>query len=394
MTGAGETDSWGTSRRSRLFPGPFLVHADLHNHTRLSDGSGDPGRAFASLREAGLDVAALTDHSRWASLFLGLVPAPGWTGIDQRDWELTAELASAANADGEFVALRGFEWSTANHGHMNVWGTARFTDPLRTLSTMGRFWRWLEADGRDGLVGFNHPGTGRQRFGRFGLRPALAGRLVSLEVFNREHDYLFKGVDKGQPSPIVQCLDAGWRPGLLGVTDEHGDDWGRPPGKGRAGLYVRELSRSGVAEAMAARRFFATKVRGLRLDAAMVTEAGARARMGTAVPQPGGTVKVEVDLDLGQASWGRTMHVQLLRPDPAGGALPVVAHERKVTLPTPDEPVLAFDAELGGDRGWALLRVCDPDEPADPRAPADYAAFGGAVAYASPFWLDEAADDR
>ena len=36
---------------------------------------------------------------------------------------------------------------------------------------------------------------------------------------------------------------------------------------------------------------------------------------------------------------------------------------------------------------WAVLRVSDPDMPADPRAPAAYRGFGGAVAYASPFFL-------
>ena len=46
-------DAWGTSRASRLFPGWWLAHADLHNHTRLSDGAGDPRLAFASMRAAG-----------------------------------------------------------------------------------------------------------------------------------------------------------------------------------------------------------------------------------------------------------------------------------------------------------------------------------------------------
>src|SRR5919106_1380985 len=207
-------DAWGTSRASRLFPDRWLAHADLHNHTRLSDGAGDPGLAFPSMREAGLDVAAITDHSRWASVFLALADAP--------------------NLDGEFVALHGFEWSHAAFGHMNVWDSQRFTDPLRTVPTMGRFWRWLERRGGDGLVGFNHPGTGRLRFAGFGYRPALAQRLVSLELFNKLEDYLFKGTDRGGQSPLCQCLDAGWRVGLLGVTDEHGPDWGHPDGKGRA----------------------------------------------------------------------------------------------------------------------------------------------------------------
>ncbi|HTF60461.1 MAG TPA: hypothetical protein VK713_11195, partial [Actinomycetes bacterium] len=55
-----QPDAWGTSRVSRLFPGSWLAHADLHNHTWLSDGAGDPRLAFASMRAAGLDVAALT----------------------------------------------------------------------------------------------------------------------------------------------------------------------------------------------------------------------------------------------------------------------------------------------------------------------------------------------
>ncbi len=387
-------DAWGTSRHSRLFPGPWLVHADLHNHTWLSDGAGDPARAFASMRTAGLDVAAITDHSRWASLFLGLVGAPGWTGIDGRAWRRTASLADQANADGEFVAVRGFEWSHAMFGHMNVWGSGRFTDPLRTVPTMGRFWRWLETRGGDGLVGFNHPGTGRLRFAGFGFRPAMAERLVSLEIFNKTDDYLFKDTDRDGMSPLSQCLDAGWRVGLLGVTDEHGADWGCPEGKGRAGLYVRDLSRSGVLEALAARRFFASRVKGLRVDAALTSltspEAGSPrrpVRMGGVVAHAAGPALVQVDLDRGAAWLGRRLNVQVLRPGP-GRRLPKLELAHTVRVPSPDEPVIAFEADLDPAAGdWVVLRVSDPSEPADPRATGEYAELGRGIAYASPFWL-------
>jgi hypothetical protein len=387
-------DAWGTSRLSRLFPGPRLAHADLHNHTRLSDGAGDPARAFASMRAAGLDVAAITDHSRWASAFLGLVGAPGWTGIDGRAWRRTGSLADEANRDGEFVAMRGFEWSHAMFGHMNVYGSRRFTDPLRTVPTMGRFWRWLETRGSDGLVGFNHPGTGRLRFAGFGYRPAMAERLVSLEIFNKTDEYLFKDVDQGGESPLSQCLDAGWRVGLLGVTDEHGADWGCPEGKGRAGLYVRELSRAAVLEALAARRFFASRVKGLRVDAALTSltskQAGSgrrRARMGTGVAHSRGAALVEVDLDRGEAWWGRRLNVQVLRPGP-GRRLPTLAAAHDVELAAPDAPVIAFELDLDPAAGdWVVLRVSDPSEPADPRATGEYARLGRGIAYASPFWL-------
>jgi Protein of unknown function (DUF3604) len=383
-------DAWGTSRASRLFPGWWLAHADLHNHTRLSDGAGDPRLAFGSMRAAGLDVAALTDHSRWASVFLDRFKAPGWTGIDDRAWRQTIALAEAANADGEFVALHGFEWSHAAHGHMNVWDSERFTDPLRTAPTMGRFWRWLEHRGDDGLVGFNHPGTGRLRFDDFGYRPALAGRLVSLELFNKLEDYLLKDTDRGGESPLNQCLNAGWRVGLLGVTDEHGPDWGHPDHKGRAGLWVRELTRAGVLEALGSRRFFASRVKGLRLDAAITSLAGGgsgeRARMGTAVGHPGGPVRIEVDLDRGQASWGRRHILQVLRP---GERLPALAATLEVDLSGPDEPVAALELDLDpADGAWVVVRVTDPAEPPDARATGDWARQGRAIAYASPFWLE------
>ena len=366
-------DAWGTSRVSRLFPGWWLAHADLHNHTRLSDGAGDPRLAFASMRSAGLDVAALTDHSRWASLFLDRFKAPGWTGIDGRAWRQTIALAEAANADGEFVALHGFEWSHYAQGHMNVWNSRSFTDPLRTAPTMGRFWHWLEEHGDDGLIGFNHPGTGRLRFAGFGYRPALAGRLVSLELFNKLEDYLLKGTDRGEESPLNQCLNAGWRPGLLGVTDEHGADWGRPEGKGRAGLWVRELTRAGVLEALAARRFFASRVKGLRLDAALTSLAGAgagageRARMGTAVAHPGGPVRIEVDLDRGEAWQGRRLSLQVLRP---GDRLPALAATLEVALAGPGDPVASLELDLDpADGDWVVVRVTDPPPSRPTRGP-------------------------
>ena len=388
-------DAWGTSRASRLFPGWWLAHADLHNHTWLSDGAGDPRLAFGSMREAGLDMAALSDHSRWASLFLGLRKAPGWTGIDGRAWRQTIALAEAANADGEFVALHGFEWSHAAYGHMNVWNSRDFTDPLRTVPTMGRFWRWLERRGDDGLAGFNHPGTGPLRFGGFAYRPAMAQRLVSLEMFNKLEDYLLKDTDKGRQSPLCQCLDAGWRVGLLGVTDEHGPDWGYPEGKGRAGLWLRELTRAGALEALAARRFFASRVKGLRLDAALTSLAGGgpaqRARMGTAVAHPGGRARIEVDLDRGPDWEGQRLSVQVLRP---GDWLPTLAATLEVTL-SQEAPVASLELELDpADGNWVVLRVTDPSGPPDPRATGDWARLGRAIAYASPFWLERPARIR
>ncbi len=90
-------DAWGTDRYSRLFPGPVLVHADLHNHTMLSDGAGDPAEAFGSMRAAGLDVAAIRELSLLTAkpfLYVFNVDEDGLTDADLRA-RLSALVAPA-----------------------------------------------------------------------------------------------------------------------------------------------------------------------------------------------------------------------------------------------------------------------------------------------------------
>jgi hypothetical protein len=107
--------------------------------------------------------------------------------------------------------------------------------------------------------------------------------------------------------------------------------------------------------------------------------------MGTALAHARGSVLVELDLDRGEAWRGRRLNVQILRP---GRPVPTLAAAVDVVLPGPDEPVIAFEVDLDrADGDWVVLRVSDPGEPADPRAPAGYAGLGRGIAYASPWWL-------
>jgi hypothetical protein len=171
---------------------------------------------------------------------------------------------------GEFTAIRGFEWTEPWLGHVNVW----FSDEYLTVTTPGSLHglqEWLVDRAPDALFGYNHPGREPGRLADFALprsSTALAGRMVALEAYNRAEDFLFGGYADGHRSPLVDCLDAGWRPGLIGCSDEHGRSYGLA-GKGRTGLWVREHSRAGVREALLARRSFATREVGLRLDATL-----------------------------------------------------------------------------------------------------------------------------
>jgi hypothetical protein len=422
---------FGTSRESRLFPGTWLAHADLHNHTLQSDGAGKAELAFASMRSAGLDIAALTDHTT-----LGLTDPPGLSscsacsallGVDEAEWQKTLELADAAQEDGGFTALRGFEWSSPSMGHVNVWFSERWIDPLHTgggttgegagqfmhgesdgfipqiLSTavddviralpttgssMALFYRWLLSDphdpvypgGLDGIAGFNHPGREVGRFGYFKFEPELRERFVSVEVFNRRDDYLFEGTDEGVQSPINECLNAGWRTGLLGVTDEHGTDWGYPDGKGRTGLWVTSLTREGVKEAMQSRRFFSTRLRGLRIDAS-----ANGTQMGSVLKHTSGPVTFQIDIDRGKEFWDMPLNAQVLM---RGDFMPTVVHSEDIRYPPGISPVPTFTAAIDiADGDWVVLRITDPSQPADDRADGSWSAFGNAIAYTSPFFL-------
>jgi len=374
----------GAGRLSRVTRGTLLVHADLHNHTLLSDGAGDPDAAFPAMRDAGLDVAALTDHAiRGAAIEGTGVGGTPWIGLDRAGWRRTGKLADAHDRPGEFTAIRGFEWTHPRWGHVNAWFTDDFTD-IATHGVMDELYAWLTRISRPnglhaaaGLAGFNHPGREDGRFAGFRYAAAVAEQMVSLEMFNRTDDYLFEGVAAGGTSPLVDCLNAGWRTGLLGVSDEHSANWGLQPGTGRAGLWVTEHSRAGIAEAMRARRFFATRVPGLRVDA---TAGGMR--MGSVLRHREGSVEFILDIDGGPSWFGRPLQVQVLRPD---APMPAVAEVVEVRC----GDVTRFAVPMtSADGPWTVLRLADPDTTANTtQGPPNHPASNHAIAYTSPWFL-------
>lgn len=214
---------------------------------------------------------------------------------------------------------------------------------------------------------------------------------MSLELFNRREDYLFKNLAAGLPSPLVACLNAGWRVGIIGVTDEHGTEWGSEVGKGRAGVWVRTLQRHGVREALLARRVFATREAGLRMAA---TADGVP--MGGTVAPRRRTVSFALDLDLGPELAGTPAAVQVLRPGTqvpevvevlggvAGSRISIEPYRSKRRNP------VRFSLPLDPDDGdWVVLRVADPSRANDAPAPFDHPCNDWGLAYSSPWWLGE-----
>jgi hypothetical protein len=391
----GSVPAVGAARASRITTGTTLVHADLHNHTLLSDGDGDPARAFDSMRSAGLDVAALTDHATFSDNALGDVLTealpPDYhqaAGLTPNGWARTREYADAADTDGAFTAIRGFEWSEPMLGHVNVWFTEHYVDVLQA-GVMAPLLEWLRREpglvldgGADGIAGFNHPGREPGRFEEFRFDPAARDQLVSLEMFNRRDDYLFEGWVDGKSSPLCACLNAGWRTGITGVTDEHGVDWGHPEGKGRTGLWVADHTRAGVKAAMQARRFFATRTSGLRVDATASVSGGPATPMGSVLPASSGDVTFTLDLARDDSWLGRRMAVQVLRPGTDAPVVPLVQEFLVGDLVTVTVPLDIADGD------WVLLRIADPGQPNATPGPMGHPGNDLGIAYTSPWWLE------
>ena len=424
----------GASRISKLAAtsGLVLAHSDLHNHSLISgDAFGEPTRALEDIRAAGIDVACMTEHAIMGKGH-GQYTCPGHEeggchkveGINEPDWETMAAIADASYEPGHFVSFRGFEFSTPTVGHLNVWFTERFTDALweralitpRAISQVDQlfpelapivdvfeqapdiatilpFYDWMASDpdraifggGNDGVACFNHPGD----FGDFEAwtyHAGAAGRVTMFEAFNtngyENPDFFWWGADEGIENQFNACLNAGWRVGFTGVSDEHSGEYVRP-GTARGGLWLTTLSREAVRAALQARRSFATLEPGLRLDAA-----ANGAPMGSTIMHDAGPLAIELDVDRGPEWAGKPLWVEVVRP---GAGAPVLLTAIPITVPAPDQPPVTFSIDVdraGGD--WVFLRVIDPDRPKDPRASGAFEQHGGAVAYASPWFLDPA----
>ncbi len=321
-----------------------LFYGDLHNHTAYSDGMGRPEDALRQMRDRGLHFAAITDHGE----FFDREPAR-----KARRWAAAAEQIAALNGD-DFVAIRGFEWSSPHQGHSNVWWSAEFSSYLQTGDeSMTMYYEWLArarpTPGDTVLAGFNHPGREVTCFDGCMYAPALDDRVVTLECFNRQDEY---------GATYFRALDHGWHVGAIGVSDHHENDWGSPR-LPRAGLLAPTLSMGAIQAALQARRVFATRSPSLAL--LMMGNASLMGARLSLAAREALTIGVWCD---DPAASGRPARLELWTN---GGTLveareSVGLHEIRwrVTLPP-----------QGSEEHWYVVRVLHS---------------GNIIAYSSPIW--------
>jgi len=365
----------------------FPVTANLHCHTDYSDAvhqwlrilyseSASPADAYAYARWPGnLQVLAVTDHAeqispkaedgQTAAVVLGRTLKLWHRTPDE--WSDTLQQAAKATVPGQFVALRGFEWTghrTDALGHVNVIGSVDYTGAYAFVSayaqdmsaSLGGLYAWVRehstaVDGGPVVCQFNHPdsyASGGVPFGGFRVVPEAEPFFALIEIGN--------GYDLGVPlvsldmrysGPgtnekwYVKALDEGWHVAPTINEDNHTGLYGKQT-RHRTGIWVTELTLNGVLDALRARRVFATEdaaLSGMLLAVVNGTGGPATYPMGSRDIPP--ATSITLSLRAESAAGTDVAGAEIVT---VGGA--VVWSASGNTIPAPKTPVVEWKADI------------------------------------------------
>lgn len=254
-------------------PGVRLYFGDLHTHTWVSDGTGDPDEIFTRARDVlHHDFVALTDHdvsngNRYAA----------------HEWKYAQLLSNFFNRDGIFSTLVAYEWTSqpvakGGHGHRNLyfagnsaplWGVDREAPDSKTLFELLKTQPAFAVPHHTSWTGTDWEPVVSE------LQPLFEVVSVHGSSEREGGGPIAPRVGEGG-SYALEALQRGARFGFVGGSDGHGVPWHYGVSRqadvwttGLTGVFAKRLSRASLHEALKTRLCYATSgpPMGLWLDA-------------------------------------------------------------------------------------------------------------------------------
>ena len=267
LTGAAAVGAATRARSSQPRTRMNIYWGDLHCHSNLSYGEGDPEEGMKAAREH-LDFATITAHAAWPDMPAG----PGrlaWVAEyhrkgfakARRGWPAFREMMKSYRADGKFISFISYEWHSMKCGDRHIVyrdmdGELIVPDTLEEMKA--------ELEGRHAIVVPHHIGYMR---GYRGINWDTYTPKLSpvVEIISKhgcsENDYapypmLHTMGPRVAGSTAKAGLDRGCHFGFAGSTDNHS---GFPGcyGEGRLGVYAKSLTAGDLWEAINDRRTYA-----------------------------------------------------------------------------------------------------------------------------------------
>ena len=254
-----------------------IVWGDVHGHTGLSDGKGSLDDYFRHARDtAKLDFVIVTDHDFGHE-------AP-WR-MPQADWDLIQSKADEYTANGRFVAIAGYEWTSQEkywtevktnvvserlfpgpprfYNHKNVYFPARVPylfsakDPAYKSPD-------LLADAvrrAGGLIHNAHPDATPEGRDQFDYSPTASDVIANTELWPDLIRYRGTNYPVRGEQTVRAFLDRGGRTGFVAGTDTHE---GKPAA--RTAVLVHGLTGAAIFDALRHRRNYAVNNARIGLD--------------------------------------------------------------------------------------------------------------------------------
>jgi hypothetical protein len=262
---------YGCANRCRIAWG------DVHGHTRLSDGKGSLDDYFRHARDiAKLDFVIVSDHDFGHE-------AP-WR-MPKADWNLIQAKADEYTANGRFVAIAGYEWTSQGkywtevktnllserlfpgpprrYGHKNVYFPSRvahlFSAKDPAFNSPDRLAAAVRAAG--GLIHNAHPDATPEGEDQFDYTPWASDVIANTEMNADVIRYRGTNYPVGGERAVRAFLNRGGRTGLVAGTDTHE---GTPAA--HTAVLVPKLTRAAIFDALRRRHNYAVNHARIELD--------------------------------------------------------------------------------------------------------------------------------